>query len=67
MPNNQGAIYWIALVAVLFIGLIIGGVIVFFFRNMSITRQLRIAQRKAARTIAEAKDETKVLINDAKQ
>ncbi|MDO8578419.1 MAG: ribonuclease Y [Dehalococcoidales bacterium] len=67
MPNNQGAIYWIALVSVLFIGLIIGGVIVFFFRNMSITRQLRVAQRKAARTIAEAKDETKILINDAKQ
>ena len=67
MPTSSTAIYWIALGSVLFIGLIIGGVIVFFFRNMSITRQLRIAQRKAARTIAEAKDETKVLITDARQ
>lgn len=66
MPNNP-YIYWIALVAALFVGLMIGGVIVFFFRNMSITRQLRIAQRKAARTIAEAKDETKVLVSDARQ
>lgn len=67
MQNTPGLIYWIALGSVLFIGMIIGGVIVFFFRNMSITRQLRVAQRKAARTIAEAKDETKVLINDARQ
>ena len=67
MPTSSTAIYWIALGSVLFIGLIIGGVIVFFFRNMSITRQLRLAQRKAARTIAEAKDETKVLITDARQ
>lgn len=67
MQNSLATIYWIALAATLFIGLIIGGVIVFFFRNMSITRQLRVAQRKAARTIAEAKDETKVLIAEAKQ
>ena len=67
MQNNPNAIYWIALIAIMFIGMIIGGVIVYFFRNMSITRQLRVAQRKAARTIAEAKDETKVLVNDAKQ
>jgi ribonuclease Y len=67
MQNSIATIYWIALAATLFIGLIIGGVIVYFFRNMSITRQLRVAQRKAARTIAEAKDETKVLITDAKQ
>lgn len=68
MPvGNTSSIYWIALISVMFIGMIVGGVIVYFFRNMSITRQLKIAQRKAARTIAEAKDETKVLITEAKQ
>lgn len=65
-PSSPGTIYWIALVSVLFIGLIIGGVIVFFFRYMAITRQLRVAQRKAARTIAEARDETKKMLNEAR-
>lgn len=65
--ENLTTIYYIALASIFFIGLVIGGVIVFFFRNMSITRQLRVAQRKAARTIAEAKDETKILINEARQ
>lgn len=65
--ENLTLIYYIALASIFIIGLVIGGVIVFFFRNMSITRQLRVAQRKAARTIAEAKDETKILLNDARQ
>lgn len=65
--GNLQLIYYIALVSVLIIGIIVGGVIVFFFRYMAITRQLRVAQRKAARTIAEARDETKKLVNEARQ
>ena len=65
--ENPGLIYYIALIAVLIIGVILGGGIVFFFRYMAITRQLRVAQRKAARTIAEAKEETKNSLTEAKQ
>ncbi len=63
---NSGLIYAF-LAAVLVIGVILGGGIVFFFRYMSINRQLRLAQRKAARTVAEAKDEAKNILSDTRQ
>ncbi|MBN2075451.1 MAG: ribonuclease Y [Dehalococcoidales bacterium] len=50
-----------------FIGLVFGGIIVFFFRRMAINRQLRNAQRKAARTVAEARDESKDILKEAKE
>jgi ribonuclease Y len=49
------------------IGIIAGGAIVFFFRRMVINRQLRIAQRKAARTVAEARLEAKDVLSEAKE
>ncbi len=49
------------------IGTILGGAIVFFFRRMVINRQLRVAQRKAARTVAEARNEAKDVLNEAKE
>jgi len=60
-------IYYVALVAMLVIGAIFGGTIVFFFRRMAINRQLRAAQRKAARTVAEARLEAKDALNEAKE
>jgi len=62
---EQGLIY-VALVSIFVIGIILGGAIVFFFRRMVINRQLRIAQRKAARTVAEARDESKDVLREAK-
>ena len=62
---EQGLVY-VALVSIFFIGLIFGGVIVFFFRRMALLRQLRTAQRKAARMVAEARDEAKEVLNEAK-
>jgi len=59
-------IYYIALAAVLVIGVIFGGAIVFFFRRMAINRQLRAAQRKAARMVAEAREEAKGVLSEAK-
>ncbi|MFC2036254.1 ribonuclease Y [Chloroflexota bacterium] len=56
----------VALIMTFFIGLILGGVIVFFFRRMMINRQLRIAQRKATRTVAEARLEAKDILSEAK-
>ena len=52
-------IYYVALVSIFAIGIILGGAIIFFFRRMAINRLLRIAQRKAAKIVAEARDESK--------
>jgi len=61
------AFYVIALIAIFVIGIIGGGAIVFFFRRMVINRQLRTAQRKAARTVAEARQEAKDILQEAKE
>ncbi len=63
----MGLIYYIALVSVLIIGVIFGGTVVFFFRRMVVNRQLRAAQRKAARVVTEARDEAKNMLNGAKE
>ena len=55
------------LIMALFIGLVSGGVIVFFFRRMAIMRQLRNAQRKAARTLTEARNEARDMLSETKE
>ncbi|MBI2847648.1 MAG: ribonuclease Y [Chloroflexi bacterium] len=56
----------VALIAIFVIGVVFGGAIVFFFRRMAINRELRIAQRKASRTLAEARDEAKAISQEAR-
>jgi len=63
---ETGLVY-VALVSMFFIGLIAGGTIVFFFRRMAINRQLRTAQRKAARMVAEARDEAKEVLRETRE
>jgi ribonucrease Y len=63
---SQSLIYYVALVAILFIGFIAGGAVIFFARRMTINRQLRVAQRKASRTVTEATDQAKELVREAK-
>ncbi len=58
---------YVALIMTFFIGVVLGGTVVFFFRRMAINRQLRVAQRKAARTVAEARLEAKNALNEAKE
>ncbi|MEA2085555.1 MAG: ribonuclease Y [Chloroflexota bacterium] len=53
--------------SVLIIGVIFGGMVTFFSRRMLINRQMRIAERKAARMVAEASVEVKNMLNEAKQ
>jgi len=48
------------------IGIIGGGTIVFFFRRMVVNRQLRNAQRKAARMVTEARDEAREVLRETK-
>ncbi|MFC1932497.1 ribonuclease Y [Chloroflexota bacterium] len=64
---EQEILYIVALVAIFVIGMIGGGAAVFFFRRMVINRQLRNAQRKAARTVAEARLESKDVLREAKE
>jgi len=59
-------IYYIAIVAIFVIGVIAGGLIVFFFRRMAINRQLRNAQRRAARMVAEARDEAEKVLRETR-
>lgn len=59
-------IYYVALGSIFFIGLIVGGAFIFFVRGFMINRQLRIAQRKASRTVAEAREEAKLLVHEAR-
>ena len=63
----QDVIGYAALGMALFIGLMVGGAIVFFFRRMALLRQLRNAQRKAARMVAEARDEAKAIMTESKE
>ena len=50
----MGIEFYTALVSIFVIGLIAGGMAVFFVRRIVINRQLRTAQRRAAKTVAEA-------------
>ena len=62
----MGIEFYTALVSIFVIGVIFGGMAVFFFRRMVINRQLRIAQRKAVRAVAEARIESKEVLREAK-
>jgi len=62
-----GIVYYIALVSIFIIGIIAGAIAVFFSRQMIINRQLRVAQRKAARIIVEANNESKRVLHEARE
>jgi len=64
---EMGIVYYVALASIFVIGIIGGGVLVFFGRRMLINRQIRIAERKAARMAAEARVEAKNVLAEAKQ
>lgn len=60
----------IALLAIFFsfiIGVIFGGMAAFLSRRLMLNRQMRIAERKAARMVAEARVEAKGVLHEAKQ
>ena len=61
------AIYYIALFFSLVIGLIFGGLAAFFSRRFMFNRQLRIAERKAAKMVAEARNESKDILQVAQE
>lgn len=54
-------------ISMFIIGIVLGAMITFLGRRMIINRQLRHAERKAARMVADARGESKNVINEAKQ
>ncbi len=62
-----GAITYIALFFSLIIGMIAGGAIAFFSRRVIFNRQIRFAERKAAKMVAEARNESKELLQQAQE
>jgi len=60
----DAVVVYLALGSMFIIGLILGGTIVFFVRRMVINRQLRNAQRRAARMVAEAREEARGLLQE---
>jgi len=65
--ENVGVVYYVALVSIFIIGMIFGGMVVFFLRRVVISRQMRVAERKADKILAEARTESKDLVHEAKQ
>ncbi|HEY82144.1 MAG TPA: ribonuclease Y [Dehalococcoidia bacterium] len=60
----------IVVIAIFFafvIGAVFGGMAAFLFRRIMFNRQIRIAERKAAKMMAEARDEAKVVLNEARE
>jgi ribonuclease Y len=47
------------------IGTVFGGMAAFIFRRVMFNRQIRIAERKAAKMLGEARDEARVVLNGA--
>ncbi len=59
-------VFIVSFIASFIVGTVLGGLIIFFFRRISVNLQLRAAQRKAARTLAEAKSEAAEVTDKAR-
>jgi len=58
---------YLAIFFIFVIGVVFGGMATFLFRRIMVNRQLRIAQRKAAKVVAEATAECKKTLDEAKK
>jgi len=63
---GEGIVY-IAIFFAFIIGLIFGGAAAFLSRRIIFNRQLRLAERKAARMVAEARNESKEVLSQAQE
>ena len=67
MPEGMQVISILVYLSSFFIGVVLGGMAVYLLRRFAVNRQLRAAQRKAARLMAEARTESQALKNKAKE
>ncbi len=63
----MGGVEYIAIFFSFIIGAVFGGLAAFLSRRMVFNRQLRIAERKAARMVAEARNESKNVLQEAQE
>ena len=61
------AIYYIAIVFSFIIGLVAGGLGFFVARRVVFNRQIRVAERKAAKMVADARNESKDVLQQAQE
>ena len=61
----EAGLVYLAIVFAFIIGLIVGVVGLFLFRRVLFTRQVRMAERKAVKMVAEARNEAKDLLQQA--
>jgi len=62
----SAAITAVSLAMAFIIGAVLGGMIVFMSRGFAASRQIRAAQKRAVRIVAEARNQSKETVNEAK-
>ncbi|MCJ7604605.1 MAG: ribonuclease Y [Dehalococcoidales bacterium] len=62
-----GAIQLVAVFFIFVIGVVLGGMAAFLSRRLIFNRQLRIAERKAAKMVGEARNESKGILQEAQE
>jgi len=62
-----GTIELVALFFIFIIGIVLGGMAAFLSRRLIFNRQLRIAERKAAKMVGEARNESKDILQEAQE
>jgi len=62
-----GTIELVALFFIFIIGIVLGGMAAFLSRRLIFNRQLRIAERKAAKMVAEARNESKDILQESQE
>ncbi|MCK4862997.1 MAG: ribonuclease Y [Dehalococcoidales bacterium] len=62
-----GTIELVALFFIFIIGVVLGGMAAFLSRRLIFNRQLRIAERKAAKMVAEARNEAKDILQETQE
>ncbi len=62
-----GTIELVAIFFVFIIGAVLGGMAAFLSRRLIFNRQLRIAERKAAKMVAEARNESKDILQESQE
>jgi ribonuclease Y len=63
--NIPNYLYFVGLFFILIIGVVLGAMAAFLYRRLVFNRQLRLAERKAAKMVAEARDESRDLLQEA--
>jgi ribonuclease Y len=65
MEINQLLVYLAILFAGIIVGALLGGMATFLFRRLMFTRQIRFAERKAAKIMADTREEAKGVTDEA--